>query len=91
MNPSFPIDPHTFDQCPQCQRSWGYNNFCSCGLQILGNTMIRRHVYDKGNLFWRLDIGMCLYSTGEMNISIPLPWLPYDITDDQLQLYLTFS
>ena len=87
MNPRFPcVRCHQHDykvissgaQCKNC----GMNHFVS---EVISFT------FDNYDLYWRVDGTCALYIRGEKIDAILLPNLPYDITKEQLELYLTFS
>jgi len=45
----------------------------------------------NGQLYWNNDKHTCTYYSDVDVDPIDLPWLPLDITEEKLKLYLTFS
>jgi len=68
---------------------------CQCGMWIndidLDTDTILTIYLDLGQcgIFWTND-GYCFVEFDETP-SITLPWMPFDITEDQLEIYVTFS
>jgi len=87
-----------FDTCPRCGGEWNKDatilNFYKC-------TMCTMHItIDEGEFSLNIELfgfyigwssigNYCIiYSR---NKPIKLPWLPFDITEEKLKLYLVFS
>lgn len=91
-----------FPQCPRCQNEWrkvtvdAYQCY-QCGMRYLPINFGKSHRYDYLTLTpnniainWWVNIGDCEVRYKGKSIDIPF-LLPYDISPEQLQLYLTFS
>lgn len=99
------IDPST--RCPRCNILWSEvpfdhvgNPTCPCKMQVVSRlyTSIEQvgTVFCIGDntlgLYWRLTDKTCYRSVDNYLRRIKsLPWLPFDITKEQLELYETFS
>lgn len=59
-----------------------------CDVEQLKVVSIRYPINgDDGFIYWNRDL--CYFYNFKRDL-IDLPWLPFDITEDQLKLYLTF-
>jgi len=89
----------TFDNCPRCGSKWiraGFDRRCeknNCivatdSLGILYEILCLR--LKNYQIEWYSTHCLVIYLEARKN-SIEVAHLPFDITEDQLQLYLTFS
>ena len=88
-----------FDDCPHCKIPWpryGTKYCSSCGLVKYDSTLIGKDISHNnksaGTLYWFTNRQFCkFFPINTFHDTSPLPWLPFDVTHDQLLLYLTFS
>jgi len=95
----------SFQKCPRCKSDWIFRNpyssngICTCGMKTATMSFNSKNnsVYkvdgvildiNKYSVYWALN-GYCevLMETTK----IPCGWLSFDVTEEQLKLYLTFS
>lgn len=79
-------------ECPNCFTPWDIykTTICSCGLHanVMVDKIISVEIYLlKANIVW-YNTGVCIMYPSKG--SIHMPWLPFDVTEEQLKLYLTF-
>jgi len=82
--------------CPSCNNPWDKNLNCvPCNLHRSTSPFPGPNeywVFRAWSLFiyiyWNAD-ETCQYQNGDKYVT--LPWLSFDITHEQIQLYLTFS
>lgn len=89
-----------FSKCPNCKGDWIWESFtrkrvCSNDCRLFIYSITGEWVAKKfKNYFIRWDNrGVCYYA-GVEDETYPetiIEWLPYDITDEQLNIYLVFS
>ena len=93
----------TYENCPRCNGEWiDQGNFNSCKNCDM-NIRIDLSINHKWSFIWlRFNKSMVVYwwlddNTSDICIDtingnefIPAPFLPFDITEEQLKLYLTF-
>ena len=80
--------------CPRCKLEMTksvFNYVCSCGITYFQTDQYRWEISREENLYlwWNIKSNFCVATFN--NKSTSLPWLPYNITEDKLKLYLTFS
>ena len=94
-----------FENCPRCLGDWeviGEPKLCgNCGIVYFEDDFIRLTFDDNSEIEWNFDERVkteCTYSyafdpdhDSHDKYNIKLPWLPFDITEEQLKVYLTFS
>jgi len=100
------MNEYTFNltNCVRCGREWKLPKFddggkyaCPCGMNIasvgLDEEVIYCIYYVFGNLhvYWYKDFSCHLYIGETSEDHGDLPWVPFDLTEEQLKIILTFS
>jgi hypothetical protein len=84
-----------YPKCPRCQSDWTENpgqdikeckllSCHSCGMDYSCTFLLCARVGEK-YIYWNLGERYCQIVSFDK-----LPWLPFDIKEDKLKLYLTF-
>jgi len=95
------------DKCPKCLNDWykfSPINYRCVECKFITKIdrgdhfrWLRLNIAVDQYIFWYFDNQNCVYSHYRSDAfflkvrEINLPWLPYDITLEQLQIYLAFS
>ena len=96
-----------FDKCPRCLKDWNTFDtlkYRCKDCQIIFRTdpgehprWLRLNIAHNQYIFWYFENNNCIYSRYNnyydfVKINeINLPWLSFNITEEQLQVYLAFS
>lgn len=89
--------------CPRCNARWQYSPSpkifpkCSCGMRVIQEANPQEYIGVVGITLGKYSVewecchdDYCFFTTDDCDEYVEMPWLPLDITEEQLILFITF-